>query len=1106
MMIALAVAVSVGAFSGTFFARGEQRPAPAPLNVGYISDPISEFRTDVDGDGLFDALVLRIPFVVNESGHFSLQAWMTANGASAANFTNLVLSAGTHVVDLVLPGWRIRLTQTDGPYAVEIFMYNADTGNSTDRQYQTAAYDWTTFEFLAELQGGLADRAIDPDGDGLYNYLEVRGVLNVTKAQDYDLRADLFSQGGTWSYAYALNHTYWAAGTWLFVLRFSGDQIQKSGVDGPYRVEVRLGGEYSDWWQTESFVTGAYSASQFYHQPVVFRGNLTDQGVDLDGNGLFDVIRIGIPITVTVSGAYRVSGTLTNFRGESFSVFRDLTLSLSDVNMTLDFDAFTLKGSLLDSAYSLDLYVFEFASAYYIHATHSTGVYRWSELDNPYANWVPDLRVETIDDNGDGLLDELRLNATFLAKRAATFSVWFNGDFTYCGYNCHVENTISVTGGPGLVSVETSFPGWRVRVAGSNGTYRFFATLFAESYLLESETAEANFTYDQFSRALALRGPILYRTVDNDGDGLVNQLVAIVPLRNFQSGPYTFTAAAYNASSYSAVFSTRQRYLEPGDIDVEFPLSGLLVRQLGANVSFYLSATLPWGFSTFTVLEIRIPPMEVDPSIFQTAIMKDVTFSSNPPPANVCCGFLRLVNYSNALVLDIRLDSRGQATAAIPDVSYVGVAAVPGSPAFYSWTGRVPAPLPGNVILNVTRTRPHTDDFLDVTITNWSSGRAWLNRTLASDPFTRFNADLTYDADGMLTSEEIRNAFKFLWPGIVLGVILQADNYSVPVSRAGPDEGVGVGPVETGDPITLAMPGSLALPEVESSSHTLVVNLTGGNPYYTPSARVRVPLGWNITNVATASGVVVSGVGTREVLIGVTENRTFPSDAVLTVHPTTPAAPRGQISGRILGGGGMPLPGAHATAVRDGVEVSNVTTGSDGVFTCTGLAGGTYEIRVWADGYASRTLTVSLAEAERLGLGDIPLTASSAGSGVVVGRIRDDSGAAITDVSVDLIHDGIATAQTHSTADGSFQFDSVAAGSYTLRVTATGFVTRELPIEVVAGTTSNLGEIVLSRSSVENSLGLWIIPAVAGIVIVGIAAAVVWTWKIRSRVKPPEHP
>ena len=125
MMIALAVAVSVGAFSGTFFARGEQRPAPAPLNVGYISDPISEFRTDVDGDGLFDALVLRIPFVVNESGHFSLQAWMTANGASAANFTNLVLSAGTHVVDLVLPGWRIRLTQTDGPYAVEIGM-NSD--------------------------------------------------------------------------------------------------------------------------------------------------------------------------------------------------------------------------------------------------------------------------------------------------------------------------------------------------------------------------------------------------------------------------------------------------------------------------------------------------------------------------------------------------------------------------------------------------------------------------------------------------------------------------------------------------------------------------------------------------------------------------------------------------------------------------------------------------------------------------------------------------------------------------------------------------------------------------------------------------------------------
>jgi len=562
----------------------------------------------------------------------------------------------------------------------------------------------------------------------------------------------------------------------------------------------------------------------------------------------------------------------------------------------------------------------------------------------------------------------------------------------------------------------------------------------------------------------------------------------------------------YNASSYAAVYSERLRYLEAGDVVVDFLFSGILLRQLGANASLYFSASLPWGFSTFNVLTLRIQYLVLDPSTFQITPMKNVVFAANPPPTNVCCGYLRLVNYSNALILDLRLDSQGHATATIPDLSYVGVAALQGSYEAYSWIGRLPSPLPANVLLNLSRARAHTDDFLDVDLVDWSSGRAWQNRTLVGDPFTRFNADLTYDPDGTLTPDEIQNSFKFLWPGAVLTVNLRADNVTVGVSRVGPDVGLGAGPVETGDPITLATPWSLALPGSASSSHTLVVNVTGGNSYYMPSVRVRVPTGWNVTDVAAAKGVVVTGVGTRDVFIVVTENRTLPSDAVLTIHPVRPAAPRGQISGRVLGAGGMPLAAAHAAAVRSGIDVANVTTGLDGVFTCTGLAAGIYEIQVWADGYASRTLTISLAEAEKLGLGDIPLTASSPGTGIVVGRIRDVSGAALTEVSVDLLHDGIAMAQTRSIADGSFQFDAVAAGRYILRVMATGFVTRELSVQVLAGQTSDLGEIVLSRSFQDNGLGSWFIPAVAGIVMAGIAAAVVWTWKIRSRVKPPERP
>src|SRR5439155_6756026 len=144
-----------------------------------------------------------------------------------------------------------------------------------------------------------------------------------------------------------------------------------------------------------------------------------------------------------------------------------------------------------------------------------------------------------------------------------------------------------------------------------------------------------------------LRGPIAYRMVDNDGDGLANQLLATVPLRIFQAGPYTLTAAVYNASSYAAVYSERHRYFEAGDVDVDFLFSGILLRQLGANASLYFSASLPWGFSTFNVLTLRIQYLVLDPSTFQITPMKNVVFAANPPPTNVCCGYLRLVNYSD---------------------------------------------------------------------------------------------------------------------------------------------------------------------------------------------------------------------------------------------------------------------------------------------------------------------------------------------------------------------------------------------------------------------------------------------------------------------------
>ena len=63
---------------------------------------------------------------------------------------------------------------------------------------------------------------------------------------------------------------------------------------------------------------------------------------------------------------------------------------------------------------------------------------------------------------------------------------------------------------------------------------------------------------------------------------------------------------------------------------------------------------------------------------------------------------------------------------------------------------------------------------------------------------------------------------------------------------------------------------------------------------------------------------------------------------------------------------------------------------------------------------------------------------------VIEGTIRDEKGSPVATASVQLLRENGSPAQTAPTAaDGSFHFNAVEAGSYTLRIDAAGFYTVE---------------------------------------------------------------
>src|SRR5690606_3969713 len=71
----------------------------------------------------------------------------------------------------------------------------------------------------------------------------------------------------------------------------------------------------------------------------------------------------------------------------------------------------------------------------------------------------------------------------------------------------------------------------------------------------------------------------------------------------------------------------------------------------------------------------------------------------------------------------------------------------------------------------------------------------------------------------------------------------------------------------------------------------------------------------------------------------------------------------------------------------------------------------------------------------------------------VIGRTSGPGGVTVPAVSILLLPDAGPPRTTLSAEDGSFRFDAVAPGAYTLRTSRLGFAEREQRIELAAGQT-----------------------------------------------------
>ena len=282
----------------------------------------SDSATDTDSDNRYDYLVVDVEASVLNAGTYVLQGTLLKAGNTIVNASeSFTIGAGSQTLSLKFPGVSIFRTGQNGPYEAVIALFNANGERQDDIEFLTQPYDHTQFEGLLDLTGAFNAQGIDTNGNGLYDLLRVDFGADVRAAGNFLMSAALKNQVEPLT-VYADVLISLSAGPQTMTINFSGPEINSQGIDGPYVIEVSLR-DPNTYEELDRVVLGqptaAYSHTDFDPlggpNPIKLTGHSADQGIDNNGNGLYDLLQVSVEVDLANSGSYVWSARLIDVQG-----------------------------------------------------------------------------------------------------------------------------------------------------------------------------------------------------------------------------------------------------------------------------------------------------------------------------------------------------------------------------------------------------------------------------------------------------------------------------------------------------------------------------------------------------------------------------------------------------------------------------------------------------------------------------------------------------------------------------------------------------------------------------------------------------------------------
>lgn len=437
-----------------------------------FSPPHTDYGRDDDGDTFYDYLVVSLNLTVNVSGDYEIDTilWDSANMTNIEfkwNYT--FLNTGQQTVDIEFTGYIIRTFGIDGPYWVELYLYDSMFNTLDIGGHLTNPYLFTDFQYAPALFfPPHSDMGIDTDGNTFFEFLLVTVNVNVTVDGWYRI------QGMGPEVGWAENYTFLNAGIQAVDLLFYGYQIYNSLTDGPYAINLWLYDDTFNLIDTDSHLSGLYRYTEFEPNPPIFYvPPYADDGIDADGDTKFDYLRVQTRYYANASGVYY-------FYADLWDITR--TIYITGITNSTFFPAgpgqvdFLLSGydiwaSGIDGPYWVDIYIADEFWTVLDNDTHITGPYLYTDFDAPSGMFSPPHSDYGLDTSmpADGIYEKLVVNASVFVNTPGWFMVnawlldpmWMN----------IAMDQVYVNLTAGFNNVTLQYSGIDVYNSGMNGTF-----------------------------------------------------------------------------------------------------------------------------------------------------------------------------------------------------------------------------------------------------------------------------------------------------------------------------------------------------------------------------------------------------------------------------------------------------------------------------------------------------------------------------------------------------------------------------------------------------------------------------------------------------------